>query len=196
MKNKILFLMAGIICTFLFGSCEEDEEYLNGNSTAQQVDMTVVVPIHPSSLEYFDYVIHYYDNRGVECRDTIQNPSGGIEVVDWIAANGISNNCYVRTFSYDDLFVTCSVNVEMIPKKGLTTMDPFYFYIPKPYITPSVHDPKTSVIGETASHIMEGVECIHIDAMDIESFQSTYGRTFSSHCGLTDSYVGYEIFFY
>ena len=196
MKNKVLFLMAGVICTFLFGSCEEDEEYLNGNSNAEQVDMTVVVPIHPSSLEYFDYVIHYYDNRGVECRDTIQNPSGGIEVVDWIAANGISNNCYVRTFSYDDLFVTCSVNVEMIPKKGLTTMDPFYFYIPKPYITPSVHDPKTSVIGETASHIMEGVECIHIDAMDIESFQSTYGRTFSSHCGLTDSYVGYEIFFY
>ena len=190
--------MAGIICTFLFGSCEEEnnEENLNGFSTAQQVDMTVLVPIHPSSLEYFDYVIHYYDNRGVECRDTIQNPSGGIEVVDWIAANGISNNCYVRTFSYDDLFVTCSVNVEMIPKKGLTTMDPFYFYIPKPYITPSVHDPKTSVIGETASHIMEGVECIHIDAMDIESFQSTYGRTFSSHCGLTDSYVGYEIFFY
>lgn len=217
MKNKILFLMAGVICTFLFGSCEEDEEYLNGNSTAEQVDMTVVVPIHPSSLEYFDYVIHYYDNRGVEYRDTvqqsgggisvddgqgteyrdtIQNPSGGIEVVDWIAANSIGNNCYVRTFSYDDLFVTCSVNVEMIPKKGLTTMDPFYFYIPKPYITPSVHDPKTSVIGETASHIMEGVECIHIDAMDIESFQSTYGRTFSSHCGLTDSYVGYEIFFY
>lgn len=196
MKNKILFLMTGIICTFLFGSCEEDEEYLNGNSTAQQVDMTVIVPIHPSSLEYFDYVIHYYDNRGVECRDTIQNPSGGIEVVDWIAANGISNNCYVRTFSYDDLFVTCTVNVEMIPKKGLTTMDPFYFYIPKPYITPSVHDPKTSVIGETASHIMEGVECIHIDAMDLESFQSTYGRTFSSHCGLTDSYVDYEIFFY
>lgn len=198
MKNKILFLMAGIICTFLFGSCEEEnnEENLNGFSTAQQVDMTVLVPIHPSSLEYFDYVIHYYDNRGVECRDTIQNPSGGIEVVDWSAANGISNNCYVRTFSYDDLFVTCSVNVEMIPKKGLTTMDPFYFYIPKPYITPSVHDPKTSVIGETASHIMEGVECIHIDAMDIESFQSTYGRTFSSHCGLTDSYVGYEIFFY
>lgn len=188
--------MAGVICTFLFGSCEEDEEYLNGNSTAQQVDMTVLVPIHPSSLEYFDYVIHYYDNRGVEYRDTIQNPSGGIEVVDWIAANGISNNCYVRTFSYDDLFVTCSVNVEMIPKKGLTIMDPFYFYIPKPYITPSVHDPKTSVIGETASHIMEGVECIHIDAMDIESFQSTYGRTFSSHCGLTDSYVDYEIFFY
>ena len=196
MKNKILLLMTGIICTFLFGSCEEDEEDLNGISNAEQVDMTVIVPIHPSSLEYFDYVIHYYDNRGVECRDTIQNPSGGIEVVDWIAVNGISNNCYVRTFSYDDLFVTCSVNVEMIPKKGLTTMDPFYFYIPKPYISPSVHDPKTSVIGETASHIMEGVECIHIDAMDIESFQSTYGRTFSSHCGLTDSYVGYEIFFY
>ena len=198
MKNKILLLMTGIICTFLFGSCEEEnnEENLNGFSTAQQVDMTVIVPIHPSSLEYFDYVIHYYDNRGVECRDTIQNPSGGIEVVDWIAANGISNNCYVRTFSYDDLFVTCSVNVEMIPKKGLTTMDPFYFYIPKPYISPSVHDPKTSVIGETASHIMEGVECIHIDAMDLESFQSTYGRTFSSHCGLTDNYVGYEIFFY
>ena len=198
MKNKILLLMTGIICTFLFGSCEEEnnEENLNGFSNAEQVDMTVIVPIHPSSLEYFDYVIHYYDNRGVECRDTIQNPSGGIEVVDWIAVNGISNNCYVRTFSYDDLFVTCSVNVEMIPKKGLTTMDPFYFYIPKPYISPSVHDPKTSVIGETASHIMEGVECIHIDAMDIESFQSTYGRTFSSHCGLTDSYVGYEIFFY
>ena len=120
--------MASIICTFLLGSCEEDEN-LGLESPAKQVDMTVLVPIHPSSLEFFDYVIHYYDNRGVECRDTIQNPSGGIEVVDWIAANGISNNCYVRTFSYDDLFVTCSVNVEMIPKKGLTTMDPFYFFL-------------------------------------------------------------------
>ena len=185
--------MASIICTFLLGNCEEDED-LGSESPAKQVDMTVLVPIHPSSLEFFDYVIHYYDNRGEECRDTIQS-SYGTDVAD--NDNAISNNCYVKTYSYDYLFVTCTVNVEMIPKKGGSTVGPFYFYIPKPYIIPNVHDPKTSVIGETASHIMGGVECIHIDEMDLESFQSTYGRTFSSHCGLhDDSNVGYEIFFY
>ena len=56
MMNKVLFLMASIICTFLLGSCEEDEN-LGLESPAKQVDMTVLVPIHPSSLEFFDYVL-------------------------------------------------------------------------------------------------------------------------------------------
>lgn len=29
------------------------------------------------------------------------------------------HNCYVRTFSYDNMFVTCTVTVEMIPKKDI-----------------------------------------------------------------------------
>lgn len=206
MKNNVFLLIASIICLLLLGSCAVDSE-ASSPPSAKQVDMTVVVPIHPSSLEYFDYVIHYYDNRGVECRDTIQGSYGGIVVEDWnyvdieitlcaTRAALTSNNSYVRTFSYDNMFVTCTVTVEMIPKKGITLMDPFYFYVPKPYIFPSVHNPKTSVIGETTNHIMGGVECIRIDSMTVESFQATYGRTFSSHCGLYDSYVGYEIFFY
>lgn len=35
--------------------------------------MAVIVPIHPSSLEYFDYCISYSDNTGEEYRDTVRN---------------------------------------------------------------------------------------------------------------------------
>ncbi len=215
-RYSIFFLLA---MAFAFCGCDKDdeEEYnnaLNGkpgptsNQIAKQVDMTVVVPIHPSSLEYFDYVIHYYDNRGVEQRDTIQESCGGIVVEDWnyvdieitLEDTGSSlksfDNLYVKTFSYDNLFVTCSVTVEMIPKKDIATVVSFSFYTPKPYIIPSVHNSATSIQSETSNHILENVECIMIDSMTIDSFQSEYGRTFSSHCGLYDSYVGYEIFFY
>ena len=185
--------MASIICTFLLGSCEEDEN-LGLESPAKQVDMTVLVPIHPSSLEFFDYVIHYYDNRGEECRDTIQS-SYGTDVAD--NDNAISNNCYVKTYSYDYLFVTCTVNVELIPKKGGSTVGPFYFYIPKPYIFPNVTDSPATDVRANINATMAENELILIDEMDFELFKSTYGTTFSSHCGLYDDInVGYEIFFY
>ena len=270
MMNKISLLTASAICMLLLGSCDgdsdddvipdidinlgADDNSKNSNDiSAKQVDMTVFVPIHPSSLEYFDYVIHYYDNRGIENRDTIQESSGGLSVDDWnyvdieitldaghrsydwnyddieitldaenkdtiqgsydgtsveecdyennaslcaTNASSVTDNCYIKTFSYDNSYVTCTVTVEMIPKKDITTQMAFFFYIPKPYIFPSVHTPATSLIGETSEHIMETVECIRIDSMTVSSFESAYGRTFTSHCGIYDSYDGYEIFFY
>ncbi len=195
----------------------------------------MVEPIQTSDLEYSDYVIHYYDNRGVENKDTIQGSYGGIVVNDWnyddieitldaenkdtiqgsydgtsveecdyennaslcaTNASSVTDNCYIKTFSYDNSYVTCTVTVEMIPKKDITTQMAFFFYIPKPYIFPSVHTPATSLIGETSEHIMETIECIRIDSMTVSSFESAYGRTFTSHCGIYDSYDGYEIFFY
>ena len=196
MKNKILLLMANAICTFLLGSCETDEDdVLTGVPHAKQVDMTVIIPINPSSLEYFDYVIHYYDNRGVENRDTIQGSSNGITVEGWAAANAINNNdFYVKTFSYDNMFVTCTATVELIPKRD--TVGPFSFYTPKPYIYPNVYDSPSLDSTEIINMLTNTIETISIDRMDFESFKSTFGTTFSSHCGLYESEVGYETFFY
>lgn len=215
-RFSILWLLA--MSLFFCGCDKDDEEDYNNalseepgptlNQVAKQLDMIVVVPIHPSSLQYFDYVIRYYDNRGVEHNDTIQESSGGIVVGDWNyvdieitlddlgASLKSEENFYVRTYSYDNLFVSCSVTVEMIPKVDFSTEDLFYFYIPKPYISPNIDNPKSSIVGETVEHILKDVECIKIESMTIDSFQSEYGRTFSSHCGVYNSYVGYEIFFY
>lgn len=180
---------------------------INTVPEAKQADLTVIVPVHPSTLEYFDYVVHIYDNRGVECRDTIHGSYGGIVVDDWnyvdievpLSASSKAlpqGNCYVRTLSYDNLFVTATVNVEMIPKKGCVSMDPFFFYIPKPYIFPSIHSPRTSSMGSNYSEILQSAECLRINQMSVDEFQAIYGSVFSSHCGIYDSYVGYEIFFY
>ena len=201
MGNKFFLLIATILGVLPIGSCEDDSDVVSP-STAKQLDMTVVVPIHPSSLEYFDYIIRYMDNRGIEYNDTIQQ-SGGEVAEDYSnvrpkQASLTDNKCYVRTFSYDNLFVTCSVTVELLPKKGNTEIGDFFFYKPKPYIFPHVSGstPKDMNTADTFIDVMNGVECIYIDTMTYETFESTYGRVFSSRCSVyQDLEKGYETFF-
>lgn len=110
--------------------------------SVKQVEMTVVVPIHPSSLEYFDYVVCYSDNRGTLARDTIHY----VRFSDDDQTNGnLDNCCYTRTLSYNDLPVTSTITVEMIPVKERSSMVSFNFYTPKPCIFPNVHYSTTSV---------------------------------------------------
>ncbi len=215
MKHVSFFCILAM--AFAFCSCEKDDEEDVNNALSEdsgltlnsikQVDMTVVVPIHPSSLKYFDYVVRYFDNQGAVHDDTIQGTLGGIVVDDWnyvdieitlaaTKAASNNNNCYIRTFSYANLPVSCNVSVEMIPKKDCTSVESFFFYIPKPYIYPNVYYSETSVPNESPDHVMEGVESIKIDSMTISSFQSTYGTTFSSCCMVRDCLDGYEIFLY
>lgn len=168
--------------------------------SVKQVEMTVVVPIHPSSLEYFNYIVRYSDNRGKLCADTVRY--NGIEVEDYteeipsLTASNNDDNCYVRTHDYDDLPVTATVTVEMVPRKESSSMVSFNFYTPKPYIFPNVHYSTTSVKRETPYRVMDGLEQIMIDNMSIGSFQAVYGTTFLSRCGVYNYADGYEYFFY
>lgn len=204
MKNKFLLMMTGIICLLMLGSCEEDSQNLVG----KHVDMTLVVPVHPTSLKYFDFCVKYNDNQGAERQDTIQGSYGGITVDDWdyvdieitlaparrVASK--STDCLVKTYSYDTMPVTCTAVVEMIPKKEVTTVRDFYFYIPKPYIFPSVYNFKEQqAIGEGMEQTMGNMESIKIDSMSVSSFQSLYGTTFMSRCGVYGAGDGYEFFF-
>lgn len=204
MKNKFLLMMTGIICLLMLGSCEEDSQNLVG----KHVDMTLVVPVHPTSLKYFDFCVKYNDNQGAERQDTIQGSYGGITVDDWdyvdieitlaparrVASK--STDCLVKTYSYDTMPVTCTAVVEMIPKKEVTTVKDFYFYIPKPYIISSVHNStKQPELGEAVEHTMGVIESIKIDSMSVSSFQSLYGTTFMSRCGVYEAGDGYESYF-
>ena len=204
MKNKFLLMMTGIICLLMLGSCEEDSQNLVG----KHVDMTLVVPVHPTSLKYFDFCVKYNDNQGAERQDTIQGSYGGITVDDWDyvdieitlapARRVASKNtdCLVKTYSYDTMPVTCTAVVEMIPKKEVTTVKDFYFYIPKPYIISSVHNStKQTELGEAVEHTMGVIESIKIDSMSVSSFQSLYGTTFMSRCGVYEAGDGYESYF-
>ena len=242
MKNQILLLLACAFLMFPLGSCnsdsDSDEQPTPNNGVQNRVDMTVVVPVHPSSLEYFDYVIHYYDNRGKECRDTLRGNYGvryydnggedycdtirekygifshdnnGLVQVDTIrkengtfgredagnlttASNGIS--CFVKTFSYDDLFVTCTVKVQMLPKNAVSFLEPFFFCSPKPHIFANVNSSDVKTISEAVSNVANSVETVLISGMTFESFEKKYGYTYLSHCSVTDTYTGCEIFFY
>ncbi len=152
MKKKICLFAAIFTCMLFSGGCSDYLEWLAG-SGATQVDMTVVVPIHPSSLEYFDYILNYYDNEGKQYTDTVRNAGDGTS----------PENCYVRTFSYD--------------------------------IIPVLHGSAAKFEKGSIHHDIEKMEAIQINPMSIEEFESTYGLTFSSHCGLYDGPDGYDILF-
>lgn len=160
----------------MLGSCGIDPEAANPD--IRQVDMTVIIPIHPSSLEYFDYAVRYSDNMGQDYDDVVSQ-----------AGNG---DYYQRTFSYRSLPVMCSVTVEMVPKEGCTSVGPCAIYPPKPYIYPNVFTSHSSTGRGTPDRDMEGVEPIMIDEMPFETFKSTYGTTFSTHGMVKDSPTGYD----
>lgn len=196
--NKYFLLMATAICILLLGSCNDDDDAISDfeSVSAKQVDMTVVVPIHPSSLEYFDYVIRYDDNQGVENKDTIQEASDETFAKGRAKKASLVNDCYIRTFSYDNMHVSCVTSVEMIPKADYEILDSFSFYIPKPYIFPIVRNSTKSDIDWNFNGLPEGVESIWIDSMLLSDFLTTYGTLFSSQCVINNDMVGYEIFFY
>lgn len=176
----------GIDYTSSFVNAASMNDNFSVSGIRPSVEMTVVVPVELSSLEYFDYAIRYSDNHGAMEADTVRY-------------NGIgsyNNNCYTRTFSYDGLPVTCRVTVEMIPKKDRSSVVSFNFYTPKPYIFPNVYHSDSSIERENPDRIVRGLEPIRIDDMSIGSFQSMYGTTFLSICGVYYSDYGYELFFY
>lgn len=156
MKLKSFIILAiGTLFALLLTSCTAPTPQSCTAPTPQSlsVDMTVVVPIHPTSLEYFDYVITYRDNLGNEIKDTVDRFFGGIVVDDFRRANmkqhgkkdvsvakGSYNErgCYTMTVPYASFPVSCTAMVEMVPTEHSSSSLSFFFYVPKPYIFPDI----------------------------------------------------------
>lgn len=193
-KRIPLILMAALMMVAI--SCDKDDNNdlaVDYGQTSQKLEMTVVVPIHVSSLDYFDYVIRYVDNSGLENKDTIANK--GIDLNGEGYGRGYSDGCYIKTFTYDNFPVNCMAYVEMIPRKPGSTMAGFMFYNPKPYIFPNIYHGSVSFECESPNYIMERVEMIRIDDT-ISTFQVAYGKMFTSGCRVSYFDGEYEYFIY
>lgn len=187
MKTKFFnpFVCTCIFSLFLLQGCGKDPEPCieiggveNGAvTTAKQVDIAEIVLIHSTSLKYFDYVIQYYDNTGKEQRDTVRE------------GTSLSEDCFMRIFSYDSYFVSCSATVVLIPR--VNEIESFTFIKPKPYLLP-IFDPKDWDNRPRP----EWFENIRVESMPVEEFLSTYGRVFSSTCGIYETYDGPKIVTY
>lgn len=201
MKNKFFLLMVAAICFFSLGSCDKDdtvkdvESPLLGHS-ANLIEMTVLVPIHSSSLEFFDFVIRYSDNMGAVHKDTIRD-GGGIVVGEERDNDDseLPNNHYIKTYLYYNVPVVSIVTVEMVPKVDESTMASFIFYNPKPYIYPSVYFSTSSIPHEHDFSGLVTTDSAQID-MTIGEFLSSYGSVFSSYCRISLTEDGFESFFY
>ncbi len=214
---KHLFLFSLLATATLFCGCEKEEEDESSNksedltadpvASVKQIDMTVMTPIEPSSLEYFDYVVRYSDNNGLEQMDTVRKEICGIVVEDW--ENGglyeitlaqtnkafDNHNCFVKTFSYTSLPVSSNVTVELLPKCSKESVVSFSFITPKPYIYSNVYSSESSIPKESINRTLDGVNIIQIDSMSIERFLSVYGNTFTSCCQVKNE-NGIDITFY
>lgn len=169
-----------MIALLLFQGCDKEQESLFGfaSSTAvKQVDMAVIVPIHPSSLEYFDYCISYSDNTGEEYRDTVRNAFPDID------------NYWRKNFAYKSLPVVCRCEVSLIPKVSRDAVVSFSYVIPKPYLFSRVifnsHSYAPSVSPEIG-----GLAVMKIDNIRIGTFMSEYGSYFVSTCSVKEEYDG------
>lgn len=209
-----LLAMAIAFCSCDKDDDSEDELALSGENgidsspSVMQIDMTVMVPVEPSSMEYFYYVVRYSDNNGLVQVDTISKNKGGIAVEDWqdggsyevtlLAPSNSSNNspnCYAKTYSYTSLPVSSCVTVELIPKCPKDNVASFSFITPKPYIYPNVYSSESSVPEDDLNQTLDGINVIMIDSMTIDRFLSIYGDTFTSVCQVKVC-DGYDVIFY
>ena len=169
-------LIPAVPCLMTMASCSEDwMKQLLPDLTSRQVDITEIIPIHSTSLKYFDYAVQYTDNTGREHRDTVREGAS------------LSGDCFMRTFSYDRYFVACTAIVDLVPRVPVHELASFTFIKPKTYLLPI--GPKDVDIS---SH-PEWFENIPVESMQIEEFLSTYGRVFSSSCSIFETYDGPEI---
>lgn len=217
MKFKAIIWMAGLMACSLLMGCEEDPaiegpiaiDDINGNgsgngtsngttnsSNVKQVDIKVVVPIHPSSLKYFDYIICYSDNTGEEYRDTLSerrlSDNTGEVHRDTIRKDNLQDVdiYYTTNFCYKRLPVICRCEVTLVPKVSRDSVVSFSYITPKPFIFSRVIFDSHSYTPETGNANIEEVTVINIDNARIGDFLSTYGSWFCSTCYVKGNYDG------
>lgn len=190
MKLKIFSPFAcvvGIVALLLTQGCNKEDGTEPGFGTfgsglpVKQIDIDVCVPIHPSSLEYFDYSISLADNSGEEYRDTVRKSDGRISP---------ENVFWVEYFRYKSLPVICRCEVELIPKVTMDSEVSFSYIEPKPFIYSRVifNAHSSSSYSPTEKPDLEDREVQKIDCMRLGSFLSEYGRIFSSTCTVRQDY--------
>lgn len=190
---KSFLIIVGVLSTLLLCSCESNPA-VDSSPSVKQIDITVMVPVESTSLEYFDYVVRYSDNNSLIQIDTIRKENGGIVVEDWQdggsyeitlaeCRTGLDNhNCYVKTYSYTSLPVSTNVTVELTPKYSKDSVVSFSFITPKPYIYPNVYFSEPSIPKGSINRTLHGINVLRIDSMTICKFLSIYGETFTSCC--------------
>ena len=212
-KFEPIVYIVGLMALFLLPGCDKENEQdpeippTNGDIPVKQVDMKVVIPIHPSSLEYFDYMVSYTDNSGEEYCDTIAERKGGLTVEDWIVQeyeaprdkSRASQDCdiyYVKNFAYKELPVACGCEVTMVPKVSRDSIVSFSYTIPKPYIFSRVIFDSHSYTPQMGSSEIEGVKILKLDSITIGNFLSVYGNWFCSTCRVEGDYDGVSVSFH
>lgn len=190
---KSFLIIVGVLSTLLLCSCESNPTE-DSSPSVKQIDMTVMVPVESTSLEYFDYIVRYSDNNGLVQVDTIRTENSGIVVEDWQdggsyeitlaeCRTGLDNHdCYVKTYSYTSLPVSTNVTVELTSKYSKDSVVSFSFITPKPYIYPNVYFSESSIPKGSINQTLHGINVLRIDSMTICKFLSIYGETFTSCC--------------
>ena len=193
-KSELRFFILGLIASFFLQGCDKDNEQEKtpelppeNSISVKQVDMKVVIPIHPSSLDYFDYVVCYSDNTGEEYRDTIsQNVS--TQALD-------EDIYYIKNFVYKSIPVVCRCEVNLLPKVSRDSVVSFSYTIPKPYIFSRAIFDSHSYTPQMGNSEIEGVEILKLDSITIGNFLSVYGAWFCSFCRVEGDYDGVSVSF-
>lgn len=208
MLHKLISWVISLFVLLPIQGCERKPDIgVASTAVAKQVDMKVVIPVHPSSLKYFDYVVCYSDNSGEEYRDTIREKKGGITVEDWIiqeyevtlARSRASQDCdiyYVKNHAYKALPVVCRCEVTLVPKVSRDSVVSFSYTIPKPYIFSRVIFNSHSYTPQIGNSDIEGVDILKLDSIRIGTFLSAYGSWFCSTCSVKADYDGIACTFY
>ena len=169
MVNKVTFAM---------------DAKVENSATVKQVDITVIVPTHTSSLKYFDYCICYSDNTGEEYCDTISNALPDKDIY------------WRKTFAYKSLPVVCRCEVSLVPRVSRDSIVSFSYIIPKPYIISSVIFNSHSTYDPIESPDIERFEVMEFEETRIGSFLSISGSYFCSTFYVKESYDGISYSFY
>lgn len=156
----------------LMASCTDN---WNDPNSVKGIDITESIPIHGSTLKYFEYVVTYQDNNDFKDVDIIRD------------AASPARDCFVKTYRYNEYPVSCMATVELVPKVPETDVVSFTFIIPKPYLYVNIHSSSNDVTYDGDAQLPENYEEFHIQSMEIGEFLSTYGNTFISCCSVRDN---------
>lgn len=185
MKSKIFktfVYIIGMMGMMMMQGCEKEIESLleygaEAGATVKQVDIDVIVHIHPSSLKYFDYCIIYSDNNGMEYRDTIRDDSTNVDY-------------WMMNFSYKELPVICRCEVVLVPRVSRDSEVSFSFINPKPCFSSRVFFETHPNTEPNGTPDIEEFEILKFDNIRIGSFLSSYGSYFYSTYRIKSEYDG------
>lgn len=181
---------------FVFGSLGSGGA--ENNRIVKQLDISVFIPVHPSSLEYFDYCVSYTDNTGEEVLDTIRKSNGGADV-GYATADIFSNVrvnstvphdvFWMTSFAYKSLPVVCRCEVWLKPKVSRDSEVSFSFIVPKPRIYSRVIYSSHSSSGSVEDSYNDEPDILEFDNARIGTFLHNYGSVHTT-LSVSEDYDG------